>query len=121
MERRSMMRPGDSEWRGAEGLSGESCEEGDVDLLGEVVAALVEAIDVVLDLDDGGVGGVGIAGFVFAVPEVVVGAVLVEDELVRRARTATGAGDAGSWPCAVDVIVKREDVGGVKHEARVQG
>jgi hypothetical protein len=28
-------------------------EEGDVDLLGEVVAALVEAIDVVLDADDG--------------------------------------------------------------------
>jgi len=54
-------------------------EEGDVDLLGEVVATLIEAIDVVLDFDDGTVGGLGIAGGVFAVPEFVVGAVLVED------------------------------------------
>jgi len=54
-------------------------EKGDVDLLGEVVAELVEAIDVVLDVDDGVIGGVGVAGGVFAVPEVVVGAMLIED------------------------------------------
>ncbi len=101
MERRSMMRPGDSEWRGAAGLSGASCEESDVDLLGEVVAELVEAIDVVLDVDDGGVGGVGVAGFVFAVPEIVVGAMLVEDELVegfgwRRELARTGR-DRARW------------------------
>jgi len=63
---------------------GRELKEGDVDLLGEVVAELVEAIDVVLDADDGVVGGVGVAGFVFAVPEIVVGAVLVEDELRER-------------------------------------
>ena len=43
-----MMRPGDSEWRGAAGLRGRA-EEGEVDLLGEVVAELVEAVDVVFD------------------------------------------------------------------------
>ena len=58
---------------------GRKFQESDVDLLGEVVAELVEAVDVVLDVDDGGVGGVGIAGGVFAVPEVVVGAMLIED------------------------------------------
>ena len=64
---------------GGRWIVGCELEEGDVDLLGEVVAELVEAVDVVLDVDDGGVGGVGIAGGVFAVPEFVVGAVLVED------------------------------------------
>ena len=105
---------GDSELRGESGLSGASCEEGDVDLLGEVVAELVEAIDVVLDVDDGGVGGVGVAGFVFAVPEIVVGAVLVEDELVE------GFEWRGSWRGRVvtvrgGLILKLDDVGGVEH------
>ena len=45
---------------------------------------MVEAVDIVLGLGDGVVGGVGIAGVVFAMPEVVVGAVLVEDELSKR-------------------------------------
>ena len=54
---------------------GHQFQEGNVDLLGEVVAKLVEAVDVVLDLDDGGVGGVGVACIVFAVPEFKVGAV----------------------------------------------
>ena len=71
-----------------------------VDLLGEVVAALVEAVDGVLDVGDGVVGGDGVAGGVFAVPEVEVGAVLVEDELVEGVGGA-GAGAEGSWPCAV--------------------
>ena len=68
---------------GRGGIFGREMQEGDVDLLGQVVAELVEAVDVVLDLDDSVVGGVGVAGFIFAVPEVVVGAVLVEDELVE--------------------------------------
>ena len=66
---------------GWSGVVGCEMEEIDVDLLGEVVTELVEPIDVVFDPHDGCVGGVGVAGFVFAVPEVVVGAVLVEDEL----------------------------------------
>ena len=76
---------------GRGGVSGGDFKQGDVDLLGEVVAALVEAVDVVLDLDDGGVGGVGVAGVVFTVPEVVVGSVLVEHELGKR------RGGGGGW------------------------
>jgi len=60
-------------------VGGCELQEFDVDLLGEIVAELVEAVDVVLDFDDGAVGGVGVAGIVFTVPEVVVGAVLVKD------------------------------------------
>jgi len=84
-------------------------------LLGEVVAELVEAIDVVLDADDGGVGGVGVAGFVFAVPEIVVGAVLLEDEL---GEWAGGRGRGGRGVVAVDceLILQRDDVGGDEHE-----
>ena len=72
---------------GVEGRGGnfrDESEEGEVDLLDEVIAGLVEAVDIVLGLGDGVVGGVGIAGVVFAMPEVVVGAVLVEDELSKR-------------------------------------
>ena len=36
-------------------IFGSQLDEGEVDLLGEVVAELIDAIDVALDLDDGGV------------------------------------------------------------------
>ena len=78
------------EWSG--GVGGRELEEGGVDSLDEIVAELVESIDVVFDLDDGGVGGVGIASVVFAVPEVVVGLMLIEDELVE------GGGWLGGGP-----------------------
>ena len=55
-------------------------EEPNVDFFHNVVAALVEAVDGALNLGDVGVGGVGIAGFVFLVPEVEVFAVLGGDE-----------------------------------------
>ena len=81
MERRSMMRPGVSELRGAAGFcGGQVGEEPEVDLFDQVVAALVEAIDGVLDLGDVGVGGLGVAGFVLFVPEIEVFAVLGGDE-----------------------------------------
>ena len=91
-------------------------KEGEVDLLGEVVAELVEAIDVLLDLDDGGVGGVGVAGFIFAVPEIVVGAVLVEDELGKGRGRCRGRG-RGIVAVRGELVLKRDDVGGDKHEA----
>ena len=50
------------------GIGGGLLQEGGIDLFGEIVAELVEAVDVVLDIDDGVVGGVGVAGVVFAVP-----------------------------------------------------
>jgi hypothetical protein len=98
------------------GLMGRELEEGDVDLFGEVVTALIEAINVVLDVDDGVVGGVGVAGVVFAVPEVVVGAVLVEDELVEGRR---GCRNGGRGVVAVrgELVVEGDEVGGVEHGA----
>ena len=108
-----MMRPGDSELRGAAGLGGE-LEESEVDLLGEVVAELVEAIDVVLDVDDGGVGGVGVAGGVFAVPEIVVGAMLIEDELGEGVRGG-GCRARGVVAMRGELILKGDDAGGGKH------
>jgi hypothetical protein len=91
-------------------------EEGDVDLLGEIVATLVEAIDVVFDLDDGVVGGAGVAGFVFAVPEVVVGLVLVEDKLFEG-RAGVWGRDELAMPVRGGLVVKRDDVCGDEHEA----
>ncbi len=60
-------------------------EQGAVDLLDEIVAELVEAVDGVLDLGDGGVSGIWIAGGVFLVPEVEVGAMLAYGQEVQRA------------------------------------
>ncbi len=51
-----------------------------VDLLDQVVALLIQAVDGVLDLRNAGVGGVRTAGGVFFVPEVEVGQVLRPDE-----------------------------------------
>jgi len=51
-----------------------------VELLDEVVALLVEAVDGTLDLGDASVGGVGRAGVVLFVPEIKVGAVMVLEE-----------------------------------------
>lgn len=100
---------------GSGDVVGREFEEGEIELLGEVVAELIEAIDGVLDFGDGVVGGVGVAGCIFAVPEVVVGAVLVEDELIE------GAGGRGSRRgCVVAVrgeeILKGDEVGGGEHE-----
>ncbi len=81
MERRSMIRPGVSEFkRGGGVLLGQVGEEPLVDFFHKVVAALVEAVDGALDLGDVGVGGLGVAGLVFLVPEVEVFAVLGGDE-----------------------------------------
>ena len=95
-------------------------KEGEVDLLGEVVAELVEAIDVLLDLDDGGVGGVGVAGFIFAVPEVVVGAVLVEDEL-GKGRGRDRGRRRGVVAVRGELIVEGDDVGCVQHGLVIAG
>ena len=95
-------------------------EEGNVDLFGEVVAGLVEAVDVVLGFDDGVVGGVGVAGVVFAVPEVEVGAVLIEDELIEGGERL-GSGGCGVVTVEVELVVEGDDVVGVEHEWRMQG
>ena len=79
-------------------LGGSGGEEQSVDLLDEVVAPLVEAVDGVLDAGDLGVGGGGVAGLVFLVPEVEVGAVVAQDEAGEgksRDRVASRTGRAG--------------------------
>ena len=60
-------------------LVGDCVEESFVDLLDEVVAALVEAVDGVLDGGNVLSRSAHIAGHVFLVPEVEVGAVLGDD------------------------------------------
>jgi len=63
--------------------SRETIQQGPIDLLHEVVAELVQAVDRALGGGQRSVRGGGIAGLVLAVPEVEVGAVLVEDELIE--------------------------------------
>ena len=82
-------------------------EQGDVGLLDEIVAALVESVDGVLDVGDGGVGGVGGTGVVFLVPEVEVGAVLVEDEVGEFG--GEGRECLGAMPEGVGLVVEGED------------
>jgi hypothetical protein len=86
-------------------------EEDGVDLLDEVVAELVEAIDVVFDFGDVVVGGDGVAGLVFTVPEVEVGHVLAEDEAVEVAGGRWG-GSGGVVTVDVGLVLEMCDVGG---------
>ncbi len=78
-----------------------------VDLFHKIVAGLIEPVDGVLDLRDGGVGGVGAAGGVFLVPEIEVGTMLGEHEgkelIAGHGRQARGV------PADVGCIVKIED------------
>jgi len=55
-----------------------------VKALHEIVALLVEAVDVVFDLGDGLGRGFGVAGLVFLVPEIEVGPVQAEGQRIRR-------------------------------------
>jgi len=61
-------------------LLGQVGEKPLVDFFHKIVAALVKAVDGALDLGYAGVGGVGVAGLVFLVPEIEVFAVLGGDE-----------------------------------------
>ena len=82
-------------------------EECGVDLLDEVVAALVDGVDGVLDGGDGGVGGGGGAGVVFLMPEVEVGAVLGEDEVLEFA--GDGREGLAEVPARVGLVLHCED------------
>ena len=98
--------------------------------LDQVVAALVERVDGVLDPGDGGVAGGGVAGLVFLVPEIEVGAVVGEGELeqeiglagvvVRRGRGESDArGVAGRGlvpvPAQRGLVVQAGDLKSVQH------
>lgn len=56
-------------------------QQENVALLGEIVAALVVAVDGALDLGDLGIGGARVASAILGMPEVEVGAVLVQNRV----------------------------------------
>jgi len=89
-------------------------QQGLVDLLGEVVAELVEAVDGTFGRGEGSVGGERVAGLVFAVPEVEVGAVLVEDDLLQRVR-GLGRRCGGVMAVRRGEVVEVRDAGCVQH------
>ena len=70
-------------------------QEHAVEFFDEIVAALVEGIDGALDVGDVGFGGEGIAGLVFFVPKVEVGAVLGFDDLEKDLGGGGGRGVIG--------------------------
>lgn len=93
---------------------GQAGEQTLVDVLDEVVAELVEAVDGALGGDDGRVGGVGVASFVLLMPEIEVGPVLLEDEL-REIGGRRGRGQGGIVAMSVGCIMQAEDGGGGEH------
>jgi hypothetical protein len=95
----------------------EAADEESVELLDEVVALLVEGVDGVLDVGDGGVGCCGVAGGVFLVPEVEVGAVLGDEQVVER-RVCCGGLVGGGVPEGRCLFVEAEDGAGVEGECR---
>jgi len=101
--------------RGGERLVRRGFEEGAVDAFNEVVALLIEAVDVALDGDHGFAGDVRGAGTVFCVPEIEVGAVVLDDEFVERGGGGL-EGRGGIVPVCGGVVVEGGDGGGVEHE-----
>ena len=99
-------------------LGGEVGEQPLVHLFHQIVAALVEAVDGVLDLGEASVGGTGVASLVFFVPEVIVFAVLLRGQseegvwfLRSMGRFVPGGGEA---------VVEAGDGSGLDHECRGQ-
>jgi len=82
-----------------------------VDALGEVVAELIELVDGALAGGDGLVAGERIAGGVFAMPEIEVGAMLVEHELIK-VRGGSWARSGGIVPEARGLVVQEDNVRG---------
>ncbi len=81
--------------RGGSGLQTGGTEQVLVDLLDEIVAALVEGINGMFNTGDLGVGGGGVAGAVFLVPEIEVRVVVSLDkcgETIFRRRLRCGGG-----------------------------
>jgi hypothetical protein len=97
-------------------VGGSDVEECEVELLGEVVAELVKAVDVVLNLGDGVVGGMGVAGGVLAVPEIEVGLMLAKHELFKGSIGAR-CGGGGVMAMEGGLIMKLDDVYDIEHRA----
>jgi hypothetical protein len=112
------------EWGGGL-LVGKVGDEPLVELFDEVVAALVEAVDGVLDTSDLGVGGEGVASLVLFVPEIEVLAVLGGDESGKGVRLG-GGGRVGFGeevrlvPVDGEVFLQASYGGGFEHGFEVQ-
>jgi len=104
------------QWRGLI-LRRNAGEEQQVDVLGQVIAALVEPVDGVFVFGDVVVGGERIPGGVLVVPEVEVGAVLVEDQSFK-AIVWYFPGERRVVPAVVGLVVQADDVCGVEHRGR---
>ena len=94
-------------------LRGKSFQHSGIDAFDQVVAVLVQAVDVALGLDDGCVGGVGISGLVFPVPEIKISAVLLEDERINR---CTPDHDGLMMPIGGSHVVVANDIVSVEHK-----
>lgn len=93
-------------------------EEEVVDLLDQVVAGLVEAVNGVFDGGDGGVGGLWAAGVILLVPEVEVGVMVGEDESGEEAGMGIGRVRGGlvAVPAICGLVLHPEDRVDFKHE-----
>ena len=96
-------------------LRGRGFEQCYVDTFDEVVALLVQAVDGMLDFDHGSATSQRRARFVFAMPEIEVCLMLLENQLIERGgRGLQGCG--GLVPVRCGPIVKPRNVRGVEHE-----
>jgi len=96
------------------GLCRKAFEEGAVDLLHKVVAELVQAVNGALGGGQHGVVGGRVAGLVLAVPEVEVGAVLVQNKLLEG-RGGLGCGRGGVVAVGGCESLEMDEMGGVEH------
>jgi hypothetical protein len=82
-----------------------------IEMLGEIIAKLVELVDVALAGGDGLIAGERITGCVFAMPEIEVGTMLVKDELVEMGG-CDWARSGGIMPEERGLIVQADDLWG---------
>jgi len=103
--------------RGGGVLTGEVVQEPEIDLFDQVIATLVEAVDSAFDTGDIGVGGLGVTGLVFFVPEVEVFTMLGGNEGEKLAG-GRGLRSVGLVPGDGEVVMKASDGCGFKHAGR---
>lgn len=86
----------------------EPSQKSHVQLLGQVVAALVDAVDTTLDGGQLGVAGAGSAGLVFSVPELKVGLMLASNG-IKPISESFWLGPGDLMPCAGELVLKFDD------------
>jgi hypothetical protein len=94
-------------------------EEGGVERFGQVVTALVGVVDAVLYSSKLGIGNAGVAGFVFNVPELEIGAMLAGDgaePAVCRGITGFTRVMVFLVPCAGSLVLQFDNCGSGEHD-----